>query len=161
MIQSQSKEGVFWISEFGGSALFTQAMQIVAQQNVSLKKHVAKMYKPRTDPTQAIRLAHKIGFKIGKDFAKAGSVRASLSALTTNALRARNKNDPYGWNDYAKDMATGGMLGIGLAGAGILVASLPGTAGALGIAGAVTSGIGATHLLWTTSKNLLEKPKTK
>lgn len=161
MIDAKSKKQVRWISEFGGSTVFTQAMQIVAQQNITLNGHIPYMYKPRTNPAQAVRLAHKIGFQIGKDFAKAGGIRASVSALTTNALRARNKKDDYSWNDYAKDMATGGMLGVGLAGAGILVASLPGTVGTLSIAGAVTSGIGATHLLWTTSKNLLEKPKTK
>lgn len=165
MIQAQNKKQVRWISEFGGSAVLTQAMHIVAQQNVRLENHIAYMFKPATDPTQAARLAHKVGFMIGRDFAKVGSIRASLSALTTNALRARNTNDPYNWKDYAKDMATGGMLGVGLTGAGIFVATLPftlpATSGALGIAGLVTSGIGATHLLWTTSKNLLEKPKTK
>lgn len=161
MIQAENRDSVFWISEFGGSAIFTQAMHMVAQQNITLKKHLAKMYKPTTDTTQALRLAHQLGFQMSKDFAKVGSMRTSVNMLMSNMHRARNKNDPYSWKDYAKDMATGGMLGIGLAGAGLFVATLPATSGTLGVAAATTSGIGAAHLLWTTCKNLMEKPNTK
>lgn len=161
MEKAQNREGVYWISAFGGSAVFSQSMAILVRREVKLGKHIAKLYKPTTSSSEAVRLAHRLGINMPVEFAKAGGLRATASIMRANAIRATNKHDSYSWKDYASDTAKGGMLGVGLAGAGLFVATLPATSGGLGIAAAITSGVGSAQLLWLTAKNWFEKPKNK
>lgn len=161
MEKAQNKNGIYWLAVFGGSALFSQSMEILVRQNVKLGNHVAKLYKPTTSSAQAVILAHQLGINLPVEFARAGGVRASISVMRANATRAMSKGDPYTWTDYANDTARGGMLGVGLVGAGLFVATLPATSGGLGIAAAITSGAGSAQLLWLTAKNWFEKPKNK
>ena len=161
MIQTQNKKHIHWISEYGGSAILTQAMDVVAQKNISFEgqNHSAYMYKPSTDPTQAVRLAHKLGFQIGDDFAKVSGPRVLASTLITKAVRAKNKDDAYSWKNYSADLAKGGMGGVALAGVGLFAATAFTTTASpsLVAAGTIASGIGAGQLLWTKAKNLLDK----
>lgn len=152
---------VYWLSAFGGSAVFSQSMEILVRQNIKLDKHMAKLYKPTTSGAQAVRLAHQLGIKLPSEAVKAGGLRASVSLMRANALRASNRDDPYTWINYASDTAKGGMLGVSLAGAGLFVATLPATSGSVGVAAAITSGVCSAQLLWLTAKNWFEKPKSK
>lgn len=161
MESAQNRKGIYWLAAFGGSTVLTQSMEILAGQNVKLEKHMAKLYKPTTSSTQAVRLAHQLGINLPVEFAKTGGLRASASVMRANAIRASNKTDSYTWADYANDTAKGGMLGVGLVGAGLFVATLPATSGGLGVAAAITSGVGSAQLLWLTAKNWFEKPKNK
>lgn len=164
MIDAKEKKAVTWVSMHGGSAVLTQAMSIVARQNISLKNHLVKMYHPQTDPNPALRFVQQLGMKMDKEFAQSGgrrALRVSASNLLGNARRARDKGDHYDFKDYGKDLAKGGMLGAGVASTALLVATLPGTSGGVAIAAAATSGVGAVQLLWTLAKNLLSKPKSK
>ncbi len=164
MHDAQKRVNINWISEYGGSAVFTQALDDLARQRVSFteKKHTAYLYHPTTDPVEALELSQKVGLKIGDEFAKVKGVRAPLRMLGAKAKRARNPNDEYSWKDYSKDLSNGSMNGVALAGVGLFVAGLATSGpivGGLAIAGTVTSGIGAAQLLWTKSKNLLSKPE--
>lgn len=161
MEKAQNREGIYWISAFGGSAVFSQSMEILVRQEVKLDKHVAKLYKPTTSSSEAVRLAHRLGINMPVEFAKAGGLPAIASVMRANAIRAMSKHDSYSWKDYASDTAKGGMLGVGLAGAGLFVATLPATSGGLGVAAAITSGVGSAQLLWLTAKNWFEKPRNK
>lgn len=161
MENAKNRKGVYWLSAFGGSVVLSQTMEILVRQNVKLEKHMAKLYKPTTSSAQAVRLAHQLGINLPIEFTKAGGLRASASVMRANALRASNKKDSYTWIDYANDTAKGGMLGVGLVGVGLFAATLPATSGSLGIAAAVTSGVGSAQLLWLTAKNWFEKPKNK
>lgn len=161
MEKAQNRKGVYWISAFGGSAVFSQSMQILIRQEVKLGNHAAKLYKPTTSSSEAVRLAHQLGINMPIEFAKAGGLRAAASVMRANAIRAMNEQDSYSWKDYAGDTARGGMLGVGLAGAGLFVATLPATSGGLGVAAAITSGVGSAQLLWLTAKNWFEKPRNK
>lgn len=163
MAQSRNKKGVNWISEFGGSAIFTQAMHILNQQQLSFndQNHSAYLYEPKTNPVETLSLTHKLGLDTGKDFTKGGNTHARLSTLKINWMRASNNNSPYTWKDYSNDTANSGLKAVAIGGAGIFAAGfLPMAAPvavAVGTAGSVVSGIGAAHLLWTTSKNVFRK----
>ncbi len=162
MIHAQKKKGVLWASMFGGSAVLTQAMHIVAQQKINLDNHIVKMYHPQTNPSPAMRLAQQIGITMDKEFVKAGgrrALRTYCNAMLGNRVRAKNKEDPYSWKDYDKDLAKGAMSGVGLMGAGLFALTFAPPAGALAVGGALASGAGACHLLWTHAKNLRSKPK--
>lgn len=152
----------FWISDFGGSAVLSQAMHILVQQKVRLSEHTAMMFKPTTNPSDAIRLAHQLGFKNNGPLIKVGGPVGYIQAMIGNRHRVRNIEDPYGWKDYANDSAKGGLMVAGVAGATLSLATLAyGSAGLLGAGAVVTGTFSAAHLLWTTGKNWFQKPKTK
>lgn len=68
MNAAKNIEGVSWVSEFGGSAVLTQAMKILADQGVSLKNHTAFLYRPNTNVDEAATWAHKIGLNLDRKF---------------------------------------------------------------------------------------------
>jgi hypothetical protein len=68
MYAAKDIKGVSWVSEFGGSAVFTQAMKILADQQVKLEDHTAFLYRPNTNVEEAASLAHKIGLDLDRKF---------------------------------------------------------------------------------------------
>ncbi|MFL0799632.1 MAG: hypothetical protein K6L80_04215 [Agarilytica sp.] len=68
MIKSKDTKGISWVSEFGGSAVLTQAMKIVVDQNVKLAGHSAFMYRPSTNVNQAVMMAHELGLNLDRNF---------------------------------------------------------------------------------------------
>lgn len=70
MYQAKDIQGVAWISEFGGSGVLTQAMKILADRGVELKKHTAFLYNPTTSPNEAAKAAHALGLKLDRKFNK-------------------------------------------------------------------------------------------
>lgn len=162
MASSNKKQGIFWVSDFDGSIVLTQAMHILAQQNIQLPKHTVMLYKPTTSPGQAIHLIHQLGFKTNGSLVKAGGPIAYIRAMVSNRYRVRNSGDPYGWKDYAGDSAKGGLMVVGVTGATLSLATLAyGSVGLLGAGAVVTGTISAAHLLWTTGKDWFQKPKNK
>lgn len=69
MYNARDIEGVEWISEFGGSGVFTQAMKILVDQGVHLEGHYVQLIRPTTAPSEALRLAHQLKLTIGDKFA--------------------------------------------------------------------------------------------
>ncbi len=166
MQYAKSSRNVIWVSQDSGSVILTQAMEILARQHVTLPTHLAHLYKPTSSPSQAVRLAHKLEMNPGNHFITgSSSVRVALGNLHAKALRVRNDDDPYSLKDYGSDLATISMGGVALGSAaafgGSLLPVAPAVAGVIASAGAITSGLGATHLLWTHGKNLLENRKLK
>ena len=154
------------MSQQSGSVILTQAMEILVRQHVELPSHLAHLYQPTSSPSQAVRLAHQLKMNTGKHFVTgSGSARVALGNLHAKALRVRNADDPYSLKDYGSDLATISLGGIALGSAaafgGGLLPVAPPVAAVITSAGAITSGIGATHLLWTHGKNLLENRKPR
>lgn len=158
MSNIENKKGIVWFSERGGSAIFTQAMEIAVRNKVSFeqKNHLAHLYKPTTSPVQAAKLAHALGFSLGDNFITLGGFqpRVAASSLIVNALRVKNAADEYSLKDYGKDLAKGAMDGVAVGGVAALGASLalPGVP-AIGTVGTTLSCIGALHLLYKKSQN--------
>lgn len=161
MADTQDKEDIQWISEFGGSVVFTQAMEIAVRNRLSFegKNHGAHMYEPRTDINHARQLARQLDFNLGDNFAKASRPYAVAGNFLSKAARARDGNDSYSYMNYSKDLATGGMGATALIGVGAFVGGLALTSPLVTAVGTVTSGIGALGLLVSKTRKLLEKPK--
>ncbi len=153
MEQSIKQKGVEWASEQGGSAVLTQGLHILANKGLSFKdpKHTVSMHMPTTDPNSALAAANRLGMLADKNMAKGnGNIKASVSSLMTNANRAKDKSDPYNWNDYRKDLSNGTMaaataVGALSLGAGVLVSSP-----ALATAGTIASTAGALQFAYNT-----------
>lgn len=70
MYKAKNTEGVTWVSEFGGSAVLTQAMKILVDQGVTLDKHDVFLYRPNTNVEEAITWVHKLGMTLHRNFTK-------------------------------------------------------------------------------------------
>ncbi|WP_185230998.1 hypothetical protein [Teredinibacter franksiae] len=160
MEQSKQQKGVVWASELGGSVVLTQALQTLANKNISFKeqKHIIKMYQPTTNPNPTLASATKLGMIADKNLAKGnGNIRASVSSLMTNAARARDKSDPYTGQDYAKDLSNGSMAAIGAAGALATGAGLLVSSPVVTTVGSVTGAIGAIHFAVNAVKKRMKR----
>lgn len=133
-------------------------MDIVSAKNISFRtqNHLAHLYKPTTSPVHAVKLAHTLGFEMGKNFTTLGGFqpRVATSNLLANALRVKNTSDNYSLKDYGTDLAKGAMDGVALGGVAALGASLvlPGVP-AIGAVGTTLGSIGALHLLYKKARN--------
>ena len=63
MMGAQDKR-ITWVSEKGGSAVLTQALEIVSKNNVRLKKHNVFLYDPTTSTNQALQAARRAGIEL-------------------------------------------------------------------------------------------------
>lgn len=167
MAQAKDQKEVNWIAEGGGSAILTQAMQILANNKVSLKEgnHAIYLHKPGTSRTEAVKLAQQLNINLEAGYGSmAYTPRSMLDDLKAKKLRMQNKNDTYSGKDYARALATYGMAGAGIVGAVSFVGGLPAVAGLLstGVAstissiGMAASGVGATAIGATAGKHLID-----
>ncbi|AMX03397.1 hypothetical protein [Microbulbifer thermotolerans] len=128
MADARDIEDVTWIADSGGSAVLTQAMQILADKGITLEKHGVYLYKPRTSPARALRLAHQLKLRLNQRFADTGySVHGALSQYSVAGLRLKNNKDPYNKGYHAKAWLNGAQKVA--APAGILAAAIGGQAG--------------------------------
>lgn len=65
MMGAQDKR-ITWVSEKGGSAVLTQALEIVSKNNVRLKKHNVFLYDPTTSTNQALQAARRAGIELDR-----------------------------------------------------------------------------------------------
>ncbi len=147
MESSRDVKGVVWAADFGGSAVLTQAMQILADKGISLKGHTVYFHKPRTSPAKALRLAHQLRMKLNERIADTGlSARGAFSQFSVAGIRLNNKSDPYSKDYHAEAWLNGGLKVA--APAGFLAAVIGGQAGLVvgGIATAI-GGAGVVHAL--------------
>lgn len=87
---------VTWVADFGGSAVLTQAMQILVDKGITLEGHSAYLHRPRTSPAKALRLAHALLLDINKEFADTGlNPRGAISQFSVAGQRINNELDPY------------------------------------------------------------------
>lgn len=138
MQQAQSTKGVRWVANRGGSAVLTQAMQILADRGVTLEGHTAYLYKPSTSPGNALRLAHTLKLTLNESFADTSwDLQGAFSQLTVAGQRLKNKEDPYSKGYHAQAwingvVKTGGTLGLAGTAATAMGASIPMLAGIVG-----------------------------
>ncbi|WP_288129924.1 hypothetical protein [Microbulbifer sp.] len=147
MAAARDVEGVVWAADFGGSAVLTQAMQILVDKGISLKSHTVYFHKPRTSPAKALKLAHQLQMRLNERIADTGlSARGALSQFSVAGLRLRNQEDPYSKGYHAEAWLNGGLKVA--APVGVLAAAIGGQAGLVvgGIATAI-GGAGVVHAL--------------
>lgn len=160
MEQARTLKNVIWAADQGGSAVLTQAMQILANKGVTLKSHTAYLYKPRTSPAAALKLAHKLELSLGKSFANTGwDPQGALSQLSVAGRRLNNSNDRYNkayhthaWiNGLAK---AAGPIGLGSGAAAAMGVSIP-------MIGGIVAAISGGSVVYALGQSLVEDLRTK
>lgn len=158
MFDAKDVQGVGWISEFGGSGVLTQALKILADQNIKLGKHKVFLYRPTTSPNEAIKAAHAVGLKIDRKFTKTNSMDYIGNRDQLEMIGQRVKNERGDKGDYSlakagvdilahgKSVQAGGLTaGAILGAAGITLAAPAAAVAFLGIF-AKTAAMGATTI---------------
>lgn len=96
MEKARGIKNVRWVADTGGSAVLTQAMQILVDKSVSLDGHTVYLHKPKTSPAKVLRLAHELNLSVNKKFANTGfSARGAISQFSVAGVRINNPDDPY------------------------------------------------------------------
>ncbi|WP_157520428.1 hypothetical protein [Microbulbifer agarilyticus] len=145
MEKAQGVKNVRWIADAGGSVVLTQAMQILADKNISLTGHTVYLHKPKTSPAKVVRLAHELDLNVNKKIANTGlSVSGAISKFSVAGVRIKNPDDPYDRSYHASLWLKGAItvstpLGVAAAIAGGPVSAILG-----GIATAI-GGFGVTY----------------
>ena len=93
MYRSKNIEGISWVSELGGSAVLTQAMKILVDQNVKLNNHTAFMFEPTTNTDLAVQMAHSLGLQLDRNFAKTSSFNYMGNRNQIGMIFRRVKNE--------------------------------------------------------------------
>ncbi|MBY6191686.1 hypothetical protein KUV22_14730 [Microbulbifer agarilyticus] len=147
MEQARKVRSVAWVADFGGSAVLTQAMQILANKGVTLPDHTVYFYRPRTSPAKALKLAHQLKLSVNKNFADTGlSARGALSQFSVAGRRMNNKNDLYDRNEHATAWLKGAIsistpIGVAAAVVGgpamVMLGSIATAIGGVGVSYAV------------------------
>ncbi|WP_439509805.1 hypothetical protein [Marinimicrobium koreense] len=143
MEAARSTTGVRWVSEFGGSAILTQAMKILAVKGAALDGHEAYFYRPKTSPGDAIRLAHQLKFELAEKVALTGlDPVGAISQRRVASDRLNNKNDRY--DNSAHNRAIVGGIGKSTAVIGIVAGAGMVVGGAFAMVAAVTKALAGT-----------------
>ncbi len=157
MAHAKNHKKMVWVSEYGGSAVLTQALKILADQNIKLDGHKILSVNPTTSPNQMMELAYKLGMEPGRDpvSAKAFNITANSDLVKLVKLRKTTKEDAYQGIDYRTDLrkalvrkwgpttvvgTIAGMAGFSIA--GVLGASFPALAMAVGVISKTTAIVG-------------------
>ena len=152
MKQAKNTKYVQWVSEYGGSTVLTQAMAVLVDQGVTLPNHHVFMHRPKSVPNIALKLAHQLELKIGRDFKKSGmtDVIGNKGTLEMIYDRKMNSRDNYTSNHAAWDtVASAGnfygvtKLAIGATAMPALLTATKAIGTALGIAKATEIGVAA------------------
>ena len=142
MFLSRKVEGVTWIAEYGGSAVLTQAMKILADKGFKLKKHRIFLYQPKTSQTEVLSAAHSLGVTLNRKISRVSPINvvglAGKPSATFNRIR---HEDDYKFNhamgdsiEFGATIAASAAFAGAVAGyAGINVGAI---AGSVGIASA-------------------------
>ncbi len=146
MHKAQSVPNIKWMSDAGGSGVLTQAMQILADNNVQLNKHTVYLNHPTTRPSTVTNLARRLGLKPA-EYKKGATPDELVGRMLfldgpiSKVQRVRS-DDSYGGTNLATDASKQagkwGLFGLGAAGAasafGLVTIGAP-VATAMGVAG--------------------------
>ncbi|WP_428820347.1 hypothetical protein [Microbulbifer sp. MCCC 1A16149] len=155
MYMAKDVQDVRWISEFGGSGVLTQALQILADRKVKLNGHTAFMYRPSTSPNEALKAMHGVeGLELDRKVKDSNALDyiGNRDNLRMIRERRRKEEDTYTLLHKATDTVCAGVTvhnavgfvagAAGLAGlavsapaAGSFLAALGAAAGVAGAAG--------------------------
>ena len=127
MHKAKNIQGITWVSTLGGSAVLTQAMNMLVDMNVKLNNHSAFLYRPRTNTTRAVEFAHKLDMKLDRNFSKtdAFDYMGNRNQISTIYRRFRREKD-YHFGNAFFDLACQGGKVQGIAGMAIGAATLAG-----------------------------------
>ena len=123
MYDARNIEGVGWVAEYGGSGVLTQAMKILADRNVTLENHTVFLYRPRTSPNEAYKLAEKLKLNIPGEFSKRGMFDfiGNRDQFELIVNRVRHEGNGYHAGHATKDLY---QLGTSLQGGGATLATI-------------------------------------
>lgn len=166
MQQARNVPGVVWVADHGGSAILTQAFQILVDRGIKLEAHSAYLNHATSSPGNALRLAHQLGLTLSKDFANTGwSPVGAISQYRVAGARLAKKEDPYNRGYHAQSLITGitkalGPMGMFGAGAVVMGASIPmvvGIGAALAGASGIAGHVGTAYSLGQSVKDTVAK----
>ncbi|MGQ9425234.1 hypothetical protein ACXYTJ_06150 [Gilvimarinus sp. F26214L] len=149
MIDAKQLKNVIWVADKGGSAVLTQAMQILVDRGVTLHGHSVFLNLCKSSPGEALRLAHRLELTMNESFADTGwSARGAVSQILVSGVRLRNRDDPFDKGYFAHSwinglVKVGAPVGLVASGAAALGAPIP----MLANIAAVVSGGGAVYAL--------------
>ncbi|MCW8126056.1 hypothetical protein [Microbulbifer halophilus] len=131
MYEARDLKGIGWVSEFGGSAILTQALRILADQDVKLEKHTAFLVRPTTSPNEAVKAAHAAGLKLDRKFSKTDKldIIGNRDQLELIYNRLKHEKDRHGSYSLAKATADVVEHGKSLHGGGAFAGTLAAAAG--------------------------------
>lgn len=144
MYQSKDNENIQWFSDYGGSAVLTNAMKILSDQKVNLNKHTVFLNRPTTRPSHALELGRKLKLKPFEGGQTRGvsprEIKGHLMFLDTpiTAMQRLVKDDSYTLK-HATIGAVSSSMNIG----GHAISTL----GVLGVTGAVGASIAGAPLV--------------
>lgn len=131
MYEARDQKGIGWVSEFGGSAILTQALKILADQGVTLETHTAFLFRPTSSPNEAVKAAHAAGLKLDRKFTKTNKLdiignRDQLELIYNRLKHEGDDDNGYIWTKAVADAIEHGKS---LHGGGMLIGSIAATAG--------------------------------
>lgn len=142
MFNARKIENVSWIAEYGGSAVLTQAMKILADQGLTLSEHRIFLYQPKTSQSETLNVARRLNINIGRNFSRVSpiNIAGALGQPAATINRFRHENN------YKVEQAIGDGIQFSVlltTGAGVVTAlagaagvNIGAIAGSLGVAGA-------------------------
>ena len=145
-------KNITWVSEKGGSAVLTQALEIVSKNNVRLKKHNVFLYDPTTSTNQALQAARRAGIELDRYAVHTGMFNPMGNSGQVTMLYNRVKSDKgYTIGNAAFDLvshvgkgksASGlAISALGVAGIATSMPAIAGISGALGVAGGALAAV--------------------
>ncbi|ROS00176.1 hypothetical protein EDC56_2812 [Sinobacterium caligoides] len=132
MYDARKIKAVNWVAEFGGSAVLTQAMRILADQGVELKTHTAYLYKPKSRTNVAVKQAMRLNLSINGDFSQSSAldIVGNMDALAVVKTRSQH-DDSYrlghattAVRKFVAKAGAAGATGLAVAGAGCAAAGV-------------------------------------
>ncbi|WP_347332970.1 hypothetical protein [Marinimicrobium locisalis] len=146
MEESRNIEGVYWISEGGGSGVLTHAMHLLKTRNVNFDGtgHHIFFSQYATNLVKAQNLAYDLGLEFERKAYSLGYRSASLDAIRAPLNRRRKEPENYSRLQMSADLCKGPQVIIG----GVAVLSGVGLAGPGGfLIGAGVAGFTALNAL--------------
>ncbi|MBQ0789847.1 MAG: hypothetical protein KBT50_04440, partial [Cycloclasticus sp.] len=127
MYDARKVNGVRWVSEFGGSAVLTQAMTILAAQGIKLDKHYVFLYRPTSAPNKALEAAQAVGLKLDRKFSNPHMFDVIGNQGQLSVILNRIKHE----EDYTAFKASADLIAQGksVQGLGTTVATVAGGVG--------------------------------
>lgn len=124
MSKSKDIDGIYWSSEYGGSAVLTRSLEHCAKQNLDLSKHNIYLYYPTTSPVAALESAKKVNIQISSNFYRAGMFDVMSHASRPRVGRIRRQTE----DDFTaqKEMGNLAKLGLSIAGLAGVAATITG-----------------------------------
>ena len=126
MYMARNQHGVIWFSDFGGAAILTRALQILAKEKtITLQNHAIVMNHPTSTVKEAKAAAKYLGLT---EFDKKGGI-LNPKELIGHFIQPEDLGAKTG--AVVGATITGGSVAIGLVGAGGPVATIVGVAGGM------------------------------